>query len=273
MKRLDVLILKEIFGPWVFGVGLFTVMIMAGSFLFELTRLMSQGVPPLQVIMLAVLLTPGVMSKTFSMAMLLSTLLAFGRLSGDSEIVAIRATGVNVARIMRPVAAFGAAVAVISFIFGNWVVPDASLRAFQLRFDIEKELEGKGGRPLTYTIAKEGKTVAFLNAQNYSIQQQLLSGVSITYLDSAGKVAYVLQADRMRYRSEDDWEIEGNAELRPWDGTRVLKSDKIWPQEVQKLSIRPEDLIANNLKDMDAFSMRQLQDQMQKELEQPRPDM
>jgi lipopolysaccharide export system permease protein len=273
LKRLDVLILKEILPTWAFGVALFSAMIMAGQFLFELTRLMSQGVPFGQVVSLALLLTPGVMSKTFSMAMLLSTLLSFGRLSGDSEIVAIRAAGVNVARIMRGVAGFGACVAVITFFFGNWIVPDASLRAFQLRFEIEKALEGKGGRPLTHIIAREGRTVAFLNAQNFSIEQQLLSGVVINYLDNKGQLEYIMTADRMRYQSEDDWDIEGTATLKPWNGTRTLIADHIWPQQVEKLDFKPEDLIANNLKDMDAFSMDQLQEQMRKELEKPRPDM
>ena len=30
MKRLDALVLKELFGPWAFGVAMFTVLIMAG---------------------------------------------------------------------------------------------------------------------------------------------------------------------------------------------------------------------------------------------------
>jgi len=123
MRHVDRLVIKELFGPWIFGVAIFSTLILAGSFLFELTRYIAQGANIMQVAQLAAMLTPGVVAKTFPMAVLLATLLAFGRLSGDSEIVALRAGGVSLPRIIAPVGVFGFLVSLLTVGFNELVVP------------------------------------------------------------------------------------------------------------------------------------------------------
>ncbi len=272
MKKLDTLILKEIIGPWIFGVAIFTVLIMAGSFLFEFTRLLSQKADPVKVLSLALLLMPAIMVKTFSMAMLLATLLSFGQLSGNSEIVAMRAAGVSVGRIVLPVGFFGTVVAVIAFFTGNYLVPQASMQAFQIRYDIETELDGKNERPTSHVITRDGRTVAMLNARDFSIENQTLTNVIINYFGQDGHLTYVLEAEKMKYQSEDDWEIEGGARLFAVKTGQTLRADRIWPDQIEKPQFRPQDLIANSLKDLDVLSMEQLKEQQAKELEKENPD-
>ena len=142
MKRLDKLILQELFGPWIFGVAIFTVIIMAGTYLFKVTEYIVQGVSFTTVTELMFLTLPGIMAKTFPMAVLLSVLLAFGRLSGDSEIVAVRACGTSITRIMAPVAGFGLAVALLAFGVNELWVPGASFQASQIQIQIAKQLKG-----------------------------------------------------------------------------------------------------------------------------------
>ncbi len=91
MKRIDRLILGEMLGPWIFGVAIFTVIILAGTSLFQLTNYIVNGIPPTMIFSLTALLLPGIMVKSFAMAVLLASLLSFGKLSGDSEIVALKA--------------------------------------------------------------------------------------------------------------------------------------------------------------------------------------
>ena len=61
MKRLDKLVLGELAGPWAFGVAIFTVLIMAGTYLFKMTDYVVQGIPVLTIMKLSFLLLPGVM--------------------------------------------------------------------------------------------------------------------------------------------------------------------------------------------------------------------
>ena len=141
MKKIDRLVLGEMLMPWLFGVFLFTVLISAGQFLFQITEYLARGADVWATVKLLGLLMPGVMAKTFSMAVLLSALLSFGRLSGDSEIVAMRAGGISVARIMLPVGVFGLIVFGIAMSFNEYFVPRSTLQAIQLRIQIDAELE------------------------------------------------------------------------------------------------------------------------------------
>ena len=63
------------------------------------------------------------------MSMLLSTLLAYGRLSGDSEINALRSCGVSLYRLVVPAVALSLMVTSLTFVFNELVVPTANRQA------------------------------------------------------------------------------------------------------------------------------------------------
>jgi lipopolysaccharide export system permease protein len=180
MRRLDRLILSEMAGPWAFGVAIFTVLIMAGSFLFELTRYITEGINPVLVGQLTVLLLPGIMAKTFPMAVLLAGLLAFGRLSGDSEIVAIKAAGVSVGRIMWPVAAFGLAVSIATYLVNEQLVPAATQHAVGLKKRFEADIKGKTAQEMSQAVYKDGRLAASFWAADFDFSKRTLSRVVVT---------------------------------------------------------------------------------------------
>lgn len=274
MRRLDKLVLGELFGPWCFGVAIFTVLIMAGSFLFQLTRYLSEGADPLITVQLTIFLLPGVLVKTFSMAMLLASLLAFGRLSGDSEIVALKAGGVSVGRIMLPVAMMGFSVALLAFIFGEFVVPNASYRAVSLRTTIEKQLDKSRQQSTSYPLMENGKMVGYLLARDYSIGQRKLYDATIVAYGEDERPANFLQADELEYSDIDNWRIIGAATLYSAErGTKVEFKDGVWPTGIPKPQVTLDNLIAQTLRDLDAFSMTQMKEEIKKEKEKPNPDL
>lgn len=263
MKRLDVLVVKELFSPWAFGVAIFTVLIMAGTYLFKITEYVVGGVGASIVLQLSALLLPGVMAKTFPMAMLLAALLAFGRLSGDSEIVAMRATGASLPRIMLPVGLFGLAVAAVAFAFNELLVPVAALRATHLQEEINTRLSGASWRSLQYPIFQEGKLQAIVGAQNFEFGTRELAGAYVITYDAEHDPVYILFADRLVFNGETDWRIKGKAKLMAADGTtQVTLSEGAWPNEIPKIEADPRAFIASTLRDLDALSMSQMREQI-----------
>ncbi|MBX3097701.1 MAG: LptF/LptG family permease [Fimbriimonadaceae bacterium] len=269
MRRLDRLILGEIFGPWAFGVAIFSVLILAGSFLFDLTRYMAQGASIFAVIELLILLLPGVLSKTFPMAVLLATLLAFGRLSGESEIVALKASGVSVRRIMAPVAVFGFAVFLSAFLFTEFVVPSAAKRATQLKETITRQLSGMTDRDAARSLYENGELKGFINARDFDLSSRTLRGVVMNLLGSDGQVAYTLSAPEMRFEDDQNWRVIGEATLYDLRTGIKATADGIWPNNVKPPKVTPEDILAQTLKDLDALSMQQMAAQIEKERNNP----
>lgn len=70
------------------------------------------------------------------MAVLVATLMAFGRLSADFEIVAIKASGINLLRVLVPLLLMGTLLTVAMVQFNDKVLPDLNQRARLLWGDI-----------------------------------------------------------------------------------------------------------------------------------------
>ncbi|TMA40718.1 MAG: LptF/LptG family permease, partial [Deltaproteobacteria bacterium] len=67
---------------------------------------MSRGLPLASIMRLFAYIMPAFLEVTVPMAMLLAILIAFGRLSADSEMVALRSSGLSLYQLMPPVAIF-----------------------------------------------------------------------------------------------------------------------------------------------------------------------
>ena len=274
MKRIDRLVIGELFGPWAFGVAIFTVLITAGSFLFQLTEYLAEGSSPLQVGELAALLLPGVMAKTFPMAVLLSTLLGFGRLSSDSEVVAMKAAWISVARMMAPVAAFGLFVFLLTFTFNELLVPAATRRAVSLREEMDKAVEGRSAQPTSRPIFEDGKLRALLTAKDFSFARRTLTDVIVTAMDKDEQPQVYLWAKELVFTDAETWQIKGQAVLTPVDGgSRVVFKDGVWPEQVPRPNMTANDLLAQTLRNLDALSMAETGKQIARERANPQADL
>ncbi len=258
MKRIDRLIIGELAGPWVFGTAIFTTLIMAGTYLFKITDYLANGVSLMVVLKLTLLLLPGVIVKTFSMAVLLSTLLAFGRLSSDSEIVALRAAGASLGRIMLPVGVFGVVVAAIAFGVNEFVVPRAAFEGTGVVQGIDKQLKG-GGEPIFRSVyePKSNKLQAMIVARDFSLERRSLEEAWVMGYGTDGKPVAIMHSPGLIFNSEDDWEIMPGAKLFAFDLSYVINLDRIWPAQIAKPG-KLEDIVAAGLKDLDSFSMEEM---------------
>ncbi|MHB1459525.1 MAG: LptF/LptG family permease, partial [Armatimonadota bacterium] len=135
MKLIDKHILKELIGPFFFGVAAFTSIMFAGKELFKITELIAEyGAPPMIAIKLIVLFLPSIVVMTLPMSMLLCALLGFGRLSGESEVIALFASGISLYRIALPVVVMAMVVTGAGFVLSEVVAPQANVehdRIFQ----------------------------------------------------------------------------------------------------------------------------------------------
>jgi LPS export ABC transporter permease LptG/LPS export ABC transporter permease LptF len=120
-RIIDRYTLREILPPFVLALLVFTFMLMMGPIEKVARDLLAKNVPAGTIIRMLVLLLPSSLAITIPIAFLLGLLVAFGRLSGDSEWVALQACGVTLLRMLRPVMAL----AVVCWGATSWVMLDA----------------------------------------------------------------------------------------------------------------------------------------------------
>jgi LPS export ABC transporter permease LptG/LPS export ABC transporter permease LptF len=112
-------VVREIVPPTGLGLLLFTFVLLLDQITNLMKVLVSRGADLPTVVRAFLFLLPSIFSVTIPMAFLLGVLLAFGRLASDSEIVALRASGVSPGRLLRPVLALSLVATLVTFyVFG-----------------------------------------------------------------------------------------------------------------------------------------------------------
>ena len=99
-------ILKEIFPIFLIGLMIFTVFLLMDKILRLIELIVTRGVSLSHILMLLFFISPSFFVFTIPMAFLLGILLSFGRLSGDSEIIAFKASGISLYQLYLPVLLF-----------------------------------------------------------------------------------------------------------------------------------------------------------------------
>jgi LPS export ABC transporter permease LptG len=130
---LDAYILRELVGPFTFGLGAVYVFWFANIFVLAADYLINKGAPPFLILRFLVARMPQATPMAFPFACLFGALLAFGRLAADNEISALRTSGIPYLRICRTPLLFGLAMFLISFAVNEKVAPaavDVSTRTF-----------------------------------------------------------------------------------------------------------------------------------------------
>lgn len=133
IKIIDRYLFKELLDPFLFGLASFTLILSASMVMFELVRaVILMGMPLSIAAQLFLFRLPGVVVYIFPMAMLLSSILSFAKLSSDREITAFRAGGISLYRLIIPVLFLGIIVSFLTLAFYEIVVPESNKAAQNL---------------------------------------------------------------------------------------------------------------------------------------------
>jgi lipopolysaccharide export system permease protein len=141
LSIMDRYILGELIMPFLFGVGAFSSIGVAIGVLFDLMRRITEaGLSPWIALEIFFLKLPYFISLSLPMSLLLACLMVYGRLSNDSELIALRSCGVSAYRLVMPALMLGLLLTGVFFMFNEAVVPAANRQA---SYTLERALKGK----------------------------------------------------------------------------------------------------------------------------------
>jgi lipopolysaccharide export system permease protein len=122
--------------PFTFALAALTGFMLLNQIARRLEQLVGKGLPWTIVLEFFLLTIPYLIAMTISMSVLVAVLHTFSRLAHDNEITAMRASGISLGQLVRPVLAAGTVVAVVAFLFGDQVLPRTNHRLRALMNDI-----------------------------------------------------------------------------------------------------------------------------------------
>jgi len=246
MKKIHLLILKSFIRPFLvtFVIVMFVLLML---FLFKyIDDLIGKGFEWYIIVELMMYASATNVQMALPLSVLLSSIMTYGSLGENYELVAIKAAGISLRRAMYPMLVIITILSVLAFVFSDYMLPIANLKYYNLLYDARQQKsanflpEGVFSNSFTgysirvgrkdadgqtlhdvmiysknpqenntdVTIAREGKMYRTPNGQ--FLVFKLKDG--IRYSESPGEVAYNVRERLTRYRfktTEQKFDISG----------------------------------------------------------------
>lgn len=223
IKLLDKYILRQILEVFIMGVAVFTSIIFASDTFITLIKQISLfGIPFNVALIMIILNLPQVVVMTIPMGVLLSTVMTLNNLSLKSEITVMRACGIGLNRIAKPIFVFAIVMSICSFVINETVVPVMTKQSKDLAlWSLGQKNIPEGKQNFVFKELNDKGSIKRLFYVGFCEDKKLHN---ITVLDtSKDGTIQVLQADEGK-TSPEGWEFQKGAVYTVDDNGKVLNT-------------------------------------------------
>ena len=157
MKILHRYVLEEHVGPLTFALSALTSILLLQYIGKHFGELVGKGLPTLVIAEFFGLSVPLTVALTLPMAVLVATLYAFSRLAAENEITALKASGVSIVSVLKPVLWAALGVTIVMIGFNDQILPRSNHRLAVLQRDIAQKKPTFGLREQVINEVSPGK--------------------------------------------------------------------------------------------------------------------
>ncbi|MEO8276404.1 MAG: LptF/LptG family permease [Thermoanaerobaculia bacterium] len=159
IARLDRYVLSEIIGPLGLGFLVYTFILLLQFLFSSAEMIIRRGLPAPIVGKLVLYSLPNIVVLTIPMALLLGILVGIGRLASDSELVALRSSGVSIYRLLRPVLLVAGILTLVNGVLMIELLPRGNRAVSQLYLDILTKTVSQQVEPRVFYNEWQGKVL------------------------------------------------------------------------------------------------------------------
>ena len=139
ISTFDRYILKEQLSTFIVSLLSIIVILLINFIIKNFDRFLGKGLEILIIIEFILLNMAWIIALAVPMAVLISTLMGFGKLSSENAISAFRSSGISYARMIFPSFILGLILCLLMILFNNILLPDMNHKARMLSTDISKK--------------------------------------------------------------------------------------------------------------------------------------
>ncbi len=132
-RILDEYVVREFINTFLLVLTGFVLLMLVFTFFDLVGDILRNHIPLTTVGAYLINLTPDMLYQIAPLAVLIATLVTFGVLNRNSEIIAMKATGISLYRLVIPIVAIAAVLSVCLFLFDQYYLPQANRRQEALR--------------------------------------------------------------------------------------------------------------------------------------------
>ena len=139
MKKLYRYIVKSFLGTFLFTFFIVIFILLMQFLWLYIDDMVGKGLETSILLELFFYMSITFVPMALPLALLLASLMCFGNFGEHYELVAMKASGISIWRVMRPLVFFSLFLSGIAFVFSNSIIPVATLKAKTLLFDVRKQ--------------------------------------------------------------------------------------------------------------------------------------
>jgi lipopolysaccharide export system permease protein len=209
IRILDRYILRTHIGPYFFGLAVIAFVFIMEFIFNQLGRLLEKGVSFVVVLQFFALSLGHMFALIIPMAVMPATLMAFGQLTADNEITAMKSSGISLYRMILPILVASAFLGVGLIFYNNLLLPETNHRLANLMVDIARMKPTIQIRENTFNDAIEGYTI-FVKEKNDKTGEikgvqifEKKAGIPTTIIAAKGRMTYNTREGVLRFELED----------------------------------------------------------------------
>lgn len=201
IRTLDRYILSNHIGPYFFSLAIITFVFVMEFIINALDNLVGKGVGFLTVLEFFSLSLGHMFALIIPMAVMPATLMAFGQLTADNEITAMKSSGVSLYRMIAPVLVATATLTVALVFYFNMLLPESNHRLANLMLDIGRMKPTLQIKENIFSDALEGYTILVREKNDKTGE---IKGVQIFELKGGVPKAIIAEGGRMIYQEGEN---------------------------------------------------------------------
>ncbi len=166
MKKLHLLVIRSFIGPLILTF-FFVVFILLMQFLWKyIDDLIGKGLEMSVISEFLLYTSASLVPMAMPLAVLLASLMTFGNMAENLELLALKSSGISLVRIMAPVMVLSAFIAIGAFLFANYIMPVTNLKMRSLLYDIQQQRPELSIKPGVFDNNLEGYSIRIGDRDN-----------------------------------------------------------------------------------------------------------
>ncbi|NPD44497.1 MULTISPECIES: LptF/LptG family permease [unclassified Lentimicrobium] len=275
MKKVDLFIIRSYLGPLIltFFIALF-ILLMQFLWLY-VDDLVGKGLEWHVLLRLLFYASSTFVPMALPLAILLSSLMTFGNLGEHYELVALKASGISLKRIMKPLIILSIFISGLAFLFSNNVLPVANLKFRSLLYDVQQKKlafkikEGIFNKDLgDYTLriggrAEDGETIYDVMIYDHSGR----NGNTKVSVAESGTMKQSLSGDAIEFTLFNGYNYEEKTDQKNYRVTRPFQTTQFSEERIRftidnGLSRTDENLFKHSYHMMDLSQLTKSKDSL-----------
>jgi lipopolysaccharide export system permease protein len=245
-------------------------------FWLYMDELLGKGINVWTIVQLLVYMSTTLVPLALPLSILLASIMTFGNMGENFELVAIKSSGISFLRFMRPMLVFILFMSALAFIFSNNIIPIANLKAFSLLYDVRNAKPTLNIKPDQFTNEitgfsirvgskdEDGNTIHDVIIYDHSD----MAGNNKLILAKEGQMIAAADKQSLIFKLKDGWRYEEGSSRGVSDLTQTrmhfAKWDKVFDLSAFKFTRNNEDLFKQSYQMMNVAQLSEQIDSLKR---------